>query len=217
VQHVWYVAYGSNLALDRFRCYLAGGRPTGGSRTYPGCRDRTDPARIEGVEVPGGLLFAGASKVWGGGSAFFDPTAPHQVAGRAYLLTPDQLGDVAAQEMWREPGGEFACKLAAILPEVAELHTMGPGRYETVVRLGERDGMPMFTVTHGDAAELTPVAPTASYLRWIVTGLVEAHGWDAARIARYLLSAAGVSAGWTEQALIKLGSAPAETPGRSAS
>ncbi|MFC9691210.1 histone deacetylase [Kribbella sp. NPDC056951] len=192
MDRVWYVAYGSNLALDRFTCYLAGGRPSGGARTYPGCRDHTAPTRIEGVEVDGGLLFAGESKVWGGGSAFFDPAAPRKVAGRAYLLTADQFGDVAAQEMWREPGGEFARKLAALLPEVVELHTMGPGRYETVVRLGEYDGFPMFTITHGSVADLEPVAPAASYLQWIVTGLREAHGWDDELVRRYLLSAPGV-------------------------
>ena len=36
VQAVWYVAYASNLALDRFRSYLCGGRPSGGLRDYAG-------------------------------------------------------------------------------------------------------------------------------------------------------------------------------------
>jgi hypothetical protein len=193
MDRVWYVAYGSNLAFDRFRCYLAGGRPAGGAREYPGCRDRTEPEQIEGVEISGGLLFAGESKVWGGGSAFYDPTATRGVAGRAYLLTPDQFGDVAAQEMWRLPGSPFAVSLASLLPDVFELHTMGPGRYETVVRVGERDGVPMFTITHETAADLTPVAPSATYLHWISTGLREAHGWDDAQIAEYLNKAPGIS------------------------
>ncbi|MFG1911224.1 hypothetical protein [Kribbella sp. NPDC048928] len=119
MERVWYVAYGSNLALGRFRCYLAGGRPAGGARVYPGCRDRSDAARMEGVELAGGLVFAGASRVWGGGSAFFDRAALSRVAGRAYLLTPDQLGDVAAQEMRRDPGGSYA-------REVAELDPVAP-------------------------------------------------------------------------------------------
>ena len=46
VQAVWYVAYGSNLALDRFRSYLCGGRPSGGLREYAGCRDTRDPASV---------------------------------------------------------------------------------------------------------------------------------------------------------------------------
>ncbi|WP_344239526.1 histone deacetylase [Kribbella hippodromi] len=159
------------------------------------------PERTAGVAVPGSLVFAGASKVWGGGSAFYDPGAVGEVAGRAYLLTPAQLGDVAAQEMWREPGGAFAQELAALLPDVAEIHTLGPGRYETVVRLGEYEGVPMYTVTHGSVAELEPVAPKAAYLRWIATGLVEAHGWDVARVVEYLHAAPGVQLAWTPGAL----------------
>jgi hypothetical protein len=201
MDQVWYVAYGSNLALARFTCYLSGGQPQGGARMYPGCRNPAAPARTEGVLVPGSLVFAGASKVWGGGSAFYNPHAPGRLAARAYLVTPDQLGDVAAQEMWREPGGTFALELTALLPDVAELHTLGPGRYETVVRLGELDGMPMYTVTHGTVADLEPVAPTASYLRWIATGLIEAHGWELARVVDYLHAAPGVDLGWTPASL----------------
>jgi hypothetical protein len=197
MERVWYVAYGSNLALDRFRCYLAGGRPAGGARVYPGCRDPSDPERTEGVDVPGGVVFAGASKVWGGGSAFYDASAPSRVAGRAYLITPDQFGDVAAQEMRREPGGPFARDVAGLLPDVKVLHTVGPGRYETVVRLGEREGEAMFTVTHDRAGDLEPAAPAASYLRWIATGLTEGHGWGVEEIVAYLLRAPGVRLGWT--------------------
>ena len=204
MQRVWYVAYGSNLALGRFRCYLAGGRPAGGARVYPGCRDRSDPERIVAVEVPGRLVFAGESRVWGGGSAFYDAFAPGRVAGRAYLVTPDQLGDVAAQEMRREPGCEFARDLAGLLADVDSIHTMGPGRYETVARVGEQDGVPMFTVTHGTVADLVPAAPTAPYLRWIIAGLREAHGWPARRAADYLISAPGVDGAWTFDELVVL-------------
>ncbi|WP_410791483.1 histone deacetylase [Kribbella sp. C-35] len=201
MNQVWYVAYGSNLALERFSCYLYGGRPRGGARVYPGCRDVTPPAQLAAVTAPGGLVFAGASKVWGGGSAFYNAAAPTQLAGRAYLLTLDQLADVAAQEMWREPGGAYALELATLLPQVAEIHSAGPGRYETVVRLGELDGLPMFTVTHGTVAELEPVAPTASYLQWIATGLVEAHRWSRQQVVDYLQAAPGVQLGWTPGAL----------------
>ena len=204
MERVWYVAYGSNLALERFSCYLYGGRPRGGARVYPGCRDQAPPQRTAPVTVPGGLVFAGASKVWGGGSAFYDADAPTQLAGRAYLLSLDQLADVAAQEMWREPGGAYALELATALPNVSQIHSLGAGRYETVVRLGELDGLPMFTVTHGTVADLDPVAPTASYLHWIATGLREAHAWDDGRIGQYLLSAPGVGEGWSHRALLTL-------------
>ncbi len=195
---IWYVAYGSNLALTRFRCYLSGGRPTGGSRMYAGCRDPRDPARVEGVEVPGALVFAGASRVWAGGMAFYDRTASGVVACRAYLVTAEQFADVAAQELRRPPGGEFAHDLWGLLPDVASVVTTGPGLYETVVRLGEREGAPMFTITHHDVGSLPPAAPSAAYLQWIVAGLREAHGYDAARTARYLVAAPGVRGAWTE-------------------
>jgi hypothetical protein len=202
MQRVWYVAYGSNLALDRFRCYLSGGRPEGGLRDYAGCRDGRDPAQIASLDLPGGLVFAGESRVWGGGMAFYDAKAPGTVAGRGYLVTAEQLGDIAAQEMRRESGGEFARKLAGLLPDIESVHTMGPGRYETVSRLGERDGVPMFTVTHGEASELEPAAPSAAYLRWIAAGLREAHGWDAGQVADYLGGAVGVKGRWGREQLI---------------
>ena len=203
MERVWYVAYGSNLGTDRFRCYLAGGRPDGGTRTYAGCRDRSDPAGAFGLEVPGALVFAGDSGVWGGGMAFFDPEGTGSVACRAYLVTAEQFADVAAQEMRLEPGGEFAQALAGGLPELGELHRMGPGRYETVVRVDTRDGIPLLTVTNHDIHGLTPAAPSGPYLRVIATGLREAHGWDDPRIASYLAAAPGARGSWTAAAVLE--------------
>jgi hypothetical protein len=195
---IWYVAYASNLAMARFGCYVSGGRPAGGSRDYAGCRDPSDPARALGVEVPGGLVFAEESRVWGGGMAFYDRAAPGVAACRAYLVTTEQFGDIAAQERRLPPGGEFAEDLAGLLPDVESLVTIGPGRYETVVRLGELDGAPMFTITHHDVGSLRLAAPTAPYLHWISIGLHEAHGYDGARIARYLADAPGIRGAWAE-------------------
>jgi hypothetical protein len=198
---IWYVVYGSNLALSRFRCYLAGGRPAGGARDYPGCRDPSDPARAEGIDVPGGIVFASESSVWGGGMAFFDRGRAGMAACRAYLVTADQFGDIAAQERRRAPGGEFARDLAGLLPDVESVVATGPGHYETVVRVGELDGAPMFTITHHDIASLPLAAPAPAYLQWISVGLREAHGYDAARIARYLAAAPGAAGAWTEAEL----------------
>jgi hypothetical protein len=201
---IWYLAYGSNLAIARFGCYLSGGRPDGGSRDYPGCRDPSAPRRAEGVEVPGGLVFAAESGVWGGGMAFYDRSVSGVVACRAYLVTAEQFGDIAAQERRRPPGGEFARDLAGLLPDVESVVTTGPGHYETVVRLGVLDGAPMFTITYHDAGSLTPAAPTATYLQWIAVGLREAHGYDAARTARYLAAAPGIRGAWAERDIEEL-------------
>lgn len=204
MRRVWYVAYGSNLGLARFRCYLSGGRPAGAMREYAGGRDPSDPQRIVGLHVPGGLLFAGWSRVWGGGMAFYDARASGWVACRAYLLTIDQFADVAAQEMRRPPGGEFARDLAGLLADVESVHRMGSGHYETITRLGALDGTPTFTVTHDDVGVLEIAAPSAPYLRWISAGLREAHGWDDQAIARYLVAAPGVLDRWTHDAVAAL-------------
>ena len=199
---VWYVAYASNLGMARFRCYLAGGCPDGGLRTYPGCRDPADPADQFGFQHPGGLVFAASSGVWGGGMAFFDADRAGTVACRAYLVTVEQFGDVVAQEMRHPPGGDFARALAAVLPEVGELHTLGPGRYETVLRLGVRDGVPMMTVTSSDVDELGLNPPSAAYLRSIATGLRESHGWSDGGIADYLAPAPGLHGAWTHDEVL---------------
>jgi hypothetical protein len=202
---LWYVAYASNLALERFRCYLRGGRVAGGTRVYPGCRDPQDPAGSAALHVPGGLVFAGRSRVWGGGIAFHDPGAAGTVACRGHLVTCAQLADVVAQEMRQPPGGDLAQHLEGLLPHVdGHVQTWGAGLYDTVYPVGDRDGVPMVTVTHREVASMTPAVPTAAYLRWIVAGLRETHGWDEVRIGRYLTRAPGVGAGWTPEAIAAL-------------
>ena len=207
MRRVWYVAYGSNLGLERFRCYLRGGRPAGGQREYVGCRDPREPEAVAALEVPGGLVFAGESLVWGGGMAFYDADAAGHAACRAYLVTVEQFADIVAQEMRRPPGGEFARRLADIPADVESVHTLGSGRYETVTRLGTCEGAPMFTVSHEDVAGLQPSAPAAPYLHWISAGLREAHGWDADRIAGYLAVAPGADGAWTHGQLVELAAA----------
>ena len=66
------------------------------------------------------------------------------------------------------------------------------------------DGLPMFTVTHDTVADLEPAPPTAPYLRWIATGLTEAHGWNTQQVVEYLQAAPGVQKAWTPAALTDL-------------
>jgi len=186
---VWYVAYGSNMHAERFGYYLRGGRPPGGARVYPGCRDTRGPERREPVTLPGQLYFAGQSAVWTGGMAFYDPTAPGAMPGRAYLITVQQFADIAAQEMHREPGADLD------LTEVLTTGTarLGPGRYETLVCAGRLDGLPLLTFTAPwRIAEAGLNPPSAAYLLHIGAGLAEAHHWSPDRIAAYLSTRAGV-------------------------
>ena len=189
---VWYAAYGSNLASARFRCYVQGGRPDGGRRVYPGCRDTSWPARVEPYVASGTVHFAGESSVWGGGMAFYDPSCPGTALMSAYLVTREQLLDVLTQEMRRDPRTCGPLTIAARL-EAEPVVPLGPGRYESVHLLGAIDGMPVLTLSHGLAeAALPPNAPTTAYLRWVVLGLHEAHGLDAKGIADYLADCPGV-------------------------
>ncbi|MFJ8623445.1 histone deacetylase [Kitasatospora sp. NPDC093550] len=198
---VWYVAYGSNLHAARLACYLRGGRPDGGARTYPGCRDRSPARRSVATALPGTLYFADRSLTWGGGSAFYDPDVRGEVPCRAYLLTAGQFSDIAAQEMRRSPAADL--DLTPVLAHGRA--TLGPGRYETLLRLGTLDGHPLltFTAPWGAAgADLT--APAPAYLRTLAAGLAESHAWGPWRTAGYLATRPGASGHWTPAAVAAL-------------
>lgn len=182
MDHVWYVAYGSNLNRSRFDHYLRGGRPAGSSRTYAGCRDSSPPLADVPLTISGSLYFAGKSRVWGGGMAFLDPDAPGSVAARAYLLTVEQFCDVVAQEMRRPTGSSL--DLEPVLSQGR--HSYGPGRYETVVSVGRSEGHPMLTFTSGHHPVQPINPPSAVYLDTIAAGIRESHGWDPALIQAYL-------------------------------
>jgi hypothetical protein len=194
---VWYVAYGSNMSAARFGCYISGGRPRGARRTYLGCRDQSPPRRDVGIHLAGGLTFAGESTVWGGGMAFYNPHVDDELAARAYLLTFGQLSDVVAQEARRPVGIDMSLDGGVDrrwpVPSVV---------YETLLNVGGRDGLPMFTMT--SLQNLEPKTPSAPYLRTMLDGLVEAFGWTAEQRAHYLLRARGVTPAWSVSRLVEL-------------
>lgn len=199
VSRLWYVAYGSNTHRARLDAYLRGGRSAdGGDRTYPGCRDPRPPERTVGVMLPGALYFATRSPVWGGGRAFYDPAVAGEIPARAYLLTVGQFSDIAHQEMFRAPGTEL--DLRRVLRHGRD--RLGPGRYETLVRAGTLDGLPLLTFTAPwGLHEVPPVAPTGPYLRQLGSGIAEAHGWPVARVARFLASCPGAAGHWSAPAV----------------
>ncbi|MGW9210315.1 histone deacetylase [Embleya sp. NPDC055664] len=204
---VWYVAYGSNMHAARLDCYLRGGRPPGGVRNYPGCRDPAAPRATRPVVIPGRMYFALESKVWTGGMALYDPLDPGRTPGRAYLLTLGQFADLAAQEMHRAPGLDLDLDLDDMA--TTGRVTLGPGRYETVVRVGTADGLPILTLTTPSrSADVPWNAPAAAYLHHLSAGLGEAHGWSRRRAARYLAGCPGAAGTWTEDTIAALPSPP---------
>jgi hypothetical protein len=185
---VWYVSYGSNMASERLGTYLSGGVPAGGSRHHPGARDATPPRRSVPVDLPGALYFSGDSGQWGGGVAFYDHDAEGgPTAARAYLVTAQQLTDVAAQEMYRVPQEGDPLEEVVLAGIDGGRHHVGPGRYETLVEVGRLDGAPMllFTAPHG-IDHVAHDRPAPAYLAMLETGLRESRGWDDAEVAAYL-------------------------------
>jgi hypothetical protein len=199
---VWYLAYGSNLAAERFSCYLTGGRPRGALRRYEGCRDRTPPVRDMGLHLPGRLRFGGSSSVWGGALAFHDRGAEGTLAARVYLITFGQFSDVVAQEARREVAED-------LVPTDAEGVWRAPSSvYESVSRIGERDAVPILSFTSARPGD--PAAPSAPYLRTIVRGLAQTFAWTPHEAAEYLLAAPGVTPTWSRDSLVALAEAVAD-------
>jgi hypothetical protein len=200
---VWYASYGSNLARERFLCYLRGGRPEGATRTYPGARDRSDPQGDEPLVLPGTVVFGWRSPTWGGGIAFYDADRRDppdrgraEVYARAYLLTEGQFADVAAQEMHRPPGEDL--DLTHVLERAR--HSYGPGRYETLHLVGQLRGDPVLTFTATDPSTLERHPPAAAYLALMAQGLVESHGLSLEEAADHLATRPGAGP-WTAEAI----------------
>ena len=195
---VWYVSYGSNMAASRLGYYLAGGTPPGARRPHPGARDPRRPRASRGVSIPGEVYFARRSSLWGGGIAFFDPDAPGVTAARAHLVSAGQFSDIAAQEMRQVPGRDLDLTRAV---ETGR-DELGPGWYETLLHLGDLDGIPMLTFTApGPAGAAAPNAPAGPYLRVLAQGLREAHDWEPAEVSSYLSQLRGAHGVWSHAAI----------------
>ncbi|ATL68238.1 histone deacetylase [Nocardia terpenica] len=197
---VWYAAYGSNLHADRFAYYLRGGPLPGTPRTYPGCRDSAPPQDIRPLTLPGCVYFAWESPVWTGGIAFYadrPPTGwPRGTAARGYLLTAQQFSDLRTQEMYRVPGEAPDLDLRDTLRHGRSV--LGPGRYDTLIHVGDIDGAPVLTFTSSwDPATVDLRAPSARYLTVLATGLAESHHWTPEQIVDYLGKCPGVHGNWS--------------------
>lgn len=204
--HVWYAAYGSNLHAERLTYYVEGGTPPGTGHTYPGFRDRTPPLKTLPLTMPGSIYFAWNSPVWTGGVAFYAPDHqrpdwPDGAAMRGYLLTTSQFSDLLTQEMYRTPKSDLD------LTEVLETgrSSLGPGRYETLVKAGEVEGVPVLTFTSPwDVRSVELRSPSTRYLGMISTGLAESHDWSANEIKSYLAERPGIRGEWSDSDLTEL-------------
>lgn len=198
---VWYASYGSNMNAERFACYIVGGTPKGGARTYHGCTNKSMPLADMAVELPRVLYFAGESKVWTGGRAFITHT-PGAVPtkGRAYLIRLDQFEQIVAQESHRPIAAPI--NLAALRKQ-GRMTLDDGGAYDELLYCGEQDAYPIvsFTSPH----EKQPYTkPAEAYLRMIGSGLMEAHRMTMEEVAIYLSTKPGIAGQYTAQQLIEV-------------
>lgn len=202
-QLVWYGAYGSNLAKDRFTVYLTGGpvpaSPTG--KVQDGARDPSPPRDWRRVELPGQLYFAEHSLQWNGGVAFLDPDAPGSALGRAWLVTSEQLADVYRQENGRELGrddaiDEAVSTIATGRPIGDHSAALGSGRgwYQRLVHCGTIDGLAVVTFTSPHRRRPNRI-PGPAYRSTLAAGLIEAWNLGPSRIESYLERASSGSTG----------------------
>lgn len=164
--HLWYVAYGSNLLRERLLCYLAGGRPPGGRRDNPGARDSRPPTAHRAVELPHPIMFGGPSRTWRGGPAYLDVERDGAADGRGWRITHEQFEDLVAQENGLAPGAVSIS--AAVLSEGGVVVPSGYGR---IVPLDSIDGEPAATVTY--VRRPIDRDPDPAYLELIRRGLAE--------------------------------------------
>ncbi len=190
---IWYASYGSNLSAERFACYLAGGRPSGATRTFVGARDTSPPLDVVALKIPYQLYFSGATRTWGGSPAFIDTTPLDQAIGlaRAYLISWDQFEDVVAQENGR-PSRSIDIDDHNLVPGFSQ--QIGSGRYENLLCIEHLHSLPIVTFTAPwSMSEVTPGCPSAAYLAMLITGLRDAHHLSDEELTSYLESAPGCS------------------------
>ncbi len=194
---VWYASYGSNLAHQRFLCYIHGGTPAGSGKSNPGCRDKTPPLDIRPIILNFELFFAGHSKPWGGAVAFIrHGQADAKTLGRMYLITAGQFNDVVLQENNRKVDG------SRLIPSLEELarekeHVLpGVNGYGRLLVAGNEGTHPIVTFTSTETGDLSAGPPGEPYVKIIAAGLKETYPlMEDREIVEYLLRAEGIR-GW---------------------
>ncbi|WP_345645852.1 histone deacetylase [Streptomyces tremellae] len=124
----------------RLAAYLAGGRPAGAARTYPGCRDPRPPAASVLLRLAGTLYFATESEVWTGGRAFYDPDAHGPYGPRAEGTEGSGVSGAAAADFARVPAVPPWAGAAAQVLVRAHLITVGQFADVVAQEMGREPG-----------------------------------------------------------------------------
>lgn len=188
---VWYASYGSNLDADRFASALAGRRETTAPALSTGARHPSRPSPSVPLVLPHRLYFTRVPDFWGAAPAFVDTerSSTHPTLARAYLIGWRQFEDLVAEENTRAPA-PLAVADDKLTDGAAVL--LGLGRYENLLCVGRRDGVPVVTHTAPWAlADVIPRAPLPAYVAVLAGGLRATHGLTDTAVVDYLGAAPG--------------------------
>lgn len=190
--HIWYASYGSNISIERFMCYIQGGKPGGATRTYLGCKDQSPPINQKPIKIPNELYFAKSADVWnGGGVCFINPEKSENVVtlGNMYLITRQQFLEIVQQENNTDEPIEIDFK--KIQTEESEI-VRENSWYGNLLYLGEEDNAPIFTFTNENFLADEINSPNQHYLKTIIKGLINSHKLNNTELEAYFLSKKGL-------------------------
>lgn len=197
---VWYASFGSNINVDRFLCYIRGGKPELSNDTERGCRDATLPRDERPFVMNHQLYFAKEAGRWnGGGVGFVDIVRDRsfRTYSNMYLVTREQFMDITAQENGLE---SFEMDLDEIIEKGSKV--VQDSWYGHVLYLDDVDGYPVFTFTNPEPISLEEVnKPSVEYLSTIIGGLKKGVELDEEQIVEYFMEVAGVKGAFTEEEL----------------
>ena len=202
-EYVWYVCYGSNLFTERFMAYIKGKNIIGTSIEEVGCRDKSDPVRIEKYILPYRMYFAGCSKRWnkqGVGFICDKLDSTYITYGKRYLITREQFVDIVCQEN-NVPLEEV---LSVFVPQFSEIgnYILFPKKaYGRVMCIGIENGIPILTFTSVKESPDTAVAPSIEYMNMIALGIYETHNLSKIDIIEYFSKLCGIENNYTKEFL----------------
>jgi len=191
---VWYLAYGSNLKMERFLKYIGK------------CRDSRQPRLDQNFKTRHQLYFAKNAPRWENKAvAFIRPKASDdfETLGRRFLISREQLEDVLAQENGADSGdSRFSFPLSDFESQDSKLFRTG--WYDLLIRLraDEKDEWPMFTLT--SSTKYVANVPSLKYLKVVAAGLHQTWWLSTREIAEYLLEKEGIAGNFDFDALSRM-------------
>lgn len=188
--------------MDRFLCYIQGGKPEGSEKVEVGCRDKSHPIKSSTYLINHPLYFAKNSLRWQKqGVAFIGLTSnqKHVTYSRKYLITEDQFLDVVKQE---NNGIDLNINLGEV--NSSRFKTFRQSWYGTIVYLGNDDGFPIYTFTAEWDLDVSFNKPSKEYLSMIIEGLSKDVQLKDKEIVQYLHSIPGIVGNYSKDDIQKL-------------